>query len=114
MAAEDLLVDNGCDGQTVEAIGEGFPQLDIVATLAFIVKSCKSKQKHGENRWVQKANFRSEFAKWIFFLNGWKITINSIYACTLVIAAQQEEIFWIFDFVGEKQANCLERLLSWK
>lgn len=41
-----------------------------------------------------------------------EITINSIYACTLVIAAQQEEIFWIFDFVGEKQANCLERLLS--
>lgn len=42
------------------------------------------------------------------------ITVNSIYACTLVIAAQQEEIFWIFDFVGEKQANCLEWLLSWK
>jgi hypothetical protein len=42
------------------------------------------------------------------------ITVNSIYACTLVIAAQQKEILWIFDFVGEKQANCLERLLSCK
>lgn len=42
------------------------------------------------------------------------ITVNSIYACTLVIAAQQEEVLGIFDFVGEQQANCLERLLSWK
>lgn len=65
----------------------------------------------------EKANFRSE--KRVKLLNEFpnrlalhEITINSIYACTLVIAAQQEEIFWIFDFVGEQQANCLERLLS--
>ena len=34
MATEDLLVHNGRDGQTVEAVGEGFPQFDVVASLA--------------------------------------------------------------------------------
>lgn len=43
MAAEDLLVDNRSDGQAVEAIGEGLPQLDIVTALAFIIKSCRQK-----------------------------------------------------------------------
>jgi hypothetical protein len=36
---EDLLVDNGGDGQTVEAVGEGLPQLDIVSSLALIVEA---------------------------------------------------------------------------
>lgn len=34
MAAEDLLVDDGSDRQTVEAVGERLPELDVVATLA--------------------------------------------------------------------------------
>jgi hypothetical protein len=42
------------------------------------------------------------------------ITVNSIYACTLVIAAQQKEVLWIFDFVGEEQADGFERLFAWK
>lgn len=29
-----------------------------------------------------------------------------------MIAAQQKEIFWIFDFVGEKEADSLEGLFS--
>jgi len=29
-----------------------------------------------------------------------------------VIAAQNEEILWIFDFVCKQQADCLERLLA--
>lgn len=44
----------------------------------------------------------------------WKITVYSIYARALVISAQQEEILGIFNFVCEQEANCLERLLSWK
>jgi hypothetical protein len=36
---EDLLVDDRSDGQTVEAVGERLPQLDIVPPLAFIVKT---------------------------------------------------------------------------
>ena len=34
VTTEDLLVHNGCDGQTVEAVSEGFPQFDVVASLA--------------------------------------------------------------------------------
>lgn len=34
MAAEDLLVYNGCNGQAVEAVSERFPQFDVVASLA--------------------------------------------------------------------------------
>ena len=34
MATEDLLVHNGSDGQAVEAISEGLPQFDVVASLA--------------------------------------------------------------------------------
>lgn len=37
--SEDLLVDDGGDGQAVEAVGEGLPQLDVVATLALIVEA---------------------------------------------------------------------------
>ena len=39
MHGEDLLVDDGRDGQAVEAIREGFPQLDIVPSLALIVET---------------------------------------------------------------------------
>lgn len=39
MHGEDLLVDNGGNGQAVEAIGKSLPELDVVATLALIVKS---------------------------------------------------------------------------
>lgn len=34
MAAKDLLVHNGSDGQAVEAVGEGFPEFNVVASLA--------------------------------------------------------------------------------
>lgn len=36
---EDLLVDDGGDGQAVEAVGEGLPQLDVVSSLALIVET---------------------------------------------------------------------------
>lgn len=39
MHREDLLVDDGSDGQAVEAIGERLPQLDIVSSLALIVET---------------------------------------------------------------------------
>ena len=34
VAAEDLLVHDGGDGQTVETVRECFPQLDVVTSLA--------------------------------------------------------------------------------
>jgi hypothetical protein len=36
---EDFLVDNSGDRQTVEAVCEGLPQLDVVATLALVVEA---------------------------------------------------------------------------
>lgn len=33
MATEDLLVNNGGDGQTVETVSEGLPQLYVVPSL---------------------------------------------------------------------------------
>jgi hypothetical protein len=37
--SEDLLVNNGGNRQAVEAVGEGLPQLDVVSSLALIVKA---------------------------------------------------------------------------
>ena len=34
MTAENLLVYDGCDGETVEAVSEGLPEFDIVTSLA--------------------------------------------------------------------------------
>jgi hypothetical protein len=39
MHSEDLLIDDSGDGQTVEAVGKGLPQLDVVPTLALIVET---------------------------------------------------------------------------
>lgn len=39
MHGEDLLIDNSCNRQAVEAVREGLPQLDIVSALAFIVEA---------------------------------------------------------------------------
>jgi hypothetical protein len=36
---EDLLINDGGDGQAVEAVGKCLPQLDVVASLALIVES---------------------------------------------------------------------------
>lgn len=37
--AEDLLVDNSSHRQAVEVIGKGLPKLDVIPTLALIVKA---------------------------------------------------------------------------
>jgi len=39
MHGEDLLVNDSGDGQAVEAVRESLPELDVVATLAFVVKT---------------------------------------------------------------------------
>lgn len=77
MAAEDFLVDDGCNGKTIEAVGEGFPELDVISAFAFVIEA-----------------------------------IYPVDACTLVVAAQQEKIFWVLDFVREEQTDRLQGLLS--
>jgi hypothetical protein len=36
---EDLLINDGSDGQAVEAVGEGLPELDVVTTFALVVEA---------------------------------------------------------------------------
>ena len=38
MHAQNFVVDNGCDRQTIKTISEDFPQLNCMAALTFIVK----------------------------------------------------------------------------
>ena len=42
MATEDLFVDNGGNGETVEAVGKRFPQLDIESSFAWKKKFKKN------------------------------------------------------------------------
>ncbi len=39
MHGEDLIVDDGCDGQAVEAVRKCLPQLDVVSALALVVEA---------------------------------------------------------------------------
>jgi hypothetical protein len=40
--SEDLLVNDGSNGQAVEAVRKCLPQFDVVSTLAFIVEAVDS------------------------------------------------------------------------
>ena len=42
MHAEDLLINDCCDGQAVEAVSEGLPKLDVVPSLALIIEAIDS------------------------------------------------------------------------
>ena len=39
MHREDLLIDDCSNGQAVEAVGKGLPQLDVVSALALVVET---------------------------------------------------------------------------
>jgi hypothetical protein len=62
---ENLLVNDCCNRQAVEAISERLPQLDVVPSLAFVVEA-----------------------------------IDAVDRGAFVVAAQDEEVFRIFDLVG--------------
>ena len=72
MHTKNFLVNDGSDGQAVEAVRESFPQLDIVSSFTLITKS-----------------------------------VNSVDGCTLVVASEQKEIFWVLDLVRQQQTNGL-------
>lgn len=42
MATEDFVVEDGGDGETVEAVRERFPQFDRETALAFVVETIDS------------------------------------------------------------------------
>ena len=39
-------------------------------------------------------------------------SINAIDGGTFVVATKNEEVLWVLDLVGQKQADCLEGLLA--
>merc|ERR1719474_8195 len=39
VATEDLFIDYSCNGQTVETVGESFPQFNIIPSFAFVIES---------------------------------------------------------------------------
>lgn len=63
MATENLLVNDCSYGQAVEAVREGLPQLDIVATLALIVKSWRVEEAH-KLRIAWKVKIERQFPSW--------------------------------------------------
>ena len=77
MHGEDLLIDDSCDWETVEAVRKRLPQLDVVSSFAFIVEA-----------------------------------VDSVDGGTLVVPTQDEEVFWVFDLVCQKQADGLEGLFA--
>lgn len=76
MTAEDLLIDDGGNRQTIEAVCESLPQFNVESAFALIVEA-----------------------------------VDAVDGSTLVVAPQQEEILWVFDLVGQQQADGLKRLL---
>jgi hypothetical protein len=74
---EDLLVDDCCNGQAIEAVRERLPELDVVSSLALIVEP-----------------------------------IDSVDGRAFVVAAEDEEVFRVFDLVCEEQTDGLKRLFA--
>lgn len=56
MAAENLLVDDGGDGEAVKAVGEGFPQLYVEPALA--CKNTRTLYEHSGGTFKNKQNTR--------------------------------------------------------
>ena len=104
-ARAHLLVDDGGDGKAVEAVREGLPQLDVVATLAYShtthreteeIKSKDVSDKQGKSAALSAAPSASAAASLLpRFSVPLTLVVESIDAvdgCALVIAAEQEEV----------------------
>lgn len=77
MGAEYLLIDDSGDGEAVEDITEGLPELDVVPAATLIVEA-----------------------------------INTIDACALMVATEDEEVLRVADLEGEEEADGLDGLSS--
>lgn len=77
---ENLLVNNRSNGKTVEAIGKGLPQLDVITSFA-----CRT--------WLSTSVFITILAELTFIVE----TVDSVDAGAFVVSSQDEEVFWVFD-----------------
>ena len=75
--AEDLLIDQSCNGQTIEDITENSPESDRISAFALVIEA-----------------------------------IDTVDLSTFVVAAQQEKVLGVLDFVAQEKANCFDRLLA--
>ncbi len=103
MAAEDLLVHDSGDRQTVEAVGERLPQLDVEPALA-----CGTKHH------THTVSEHFYILSVIVLLTPLTLVVEAVDAVdggALVVPAQQEEVLGVLDLVGQQQADGLQRLL---
>lgn len=77
VGAEYLLIDDSGNGEAVEHITEGLPELDVVPAATLIVEA-----------------------------------INTIDACALMVATEDEEVLRIADLEGKEEADGLDGLSS--
>jgi hypothetical protein len=82
---KDLLVNDCSNRQAVEAVGECLPEFDIVTPFA-----CNM---------VQSVNGAITIA------NRLTLIVETVYPVdtgAFVVPSQNEEVFWVFDLVGEE------------
>jgi hypothetical protein len=92
--AEDLLVDDRRDREAVEAVRERLPELNVVPSLA-----CPWPRQH--LRLTERLGRHTLVVE----------TIDTVDACALVVAAEDEEVLRVLDLVRKQEADCLQRLL---
>jgi len=108
--AEDFLVNDGCNGKAVEAVGKGFPQFDVKSPLAWLEervgrwlgKERERKRKGKKKKGGEKKEKRTLVVK----------AVDSIDASALVITTKNEKVFRVLDFVSEEEADSFKTLLT--
>lgn len=86
--SEDLLIDNGGNRETVEAVGESLPELDVVSSLALVVEAVDT-----VDRGALVVTAKNEEIFWVFDLvceeetDGFERLLASVY-----IVAEEEVV----------------------
>ena len=93
----DLFVDERGDGEAVEAVRKGLPDLDVVTALAW---RKKERALHEKNRAKRNRAHRQHGLTFVIE------TVDAINRGTLVISSKDEKILWILDLESQQQANC--------
>ena len=122
MTAENLLVNDGGDGETIETISKRFPQFDIKPSFA-----CKVKWPWNlfnfRVKIVEKSRQIAKLLSYVaydqsnltIFFSNLTFIVESVYSVntgTFMISSKQEKILWIFDLVCEQETNGLQTLFA--
>ena len=132
MHAEDLLVDDGGDGQGVEAVREDLPQLHVVSPLACggaVPRTTRVHTQHtrsrqaGHNdtlgschaRSLPKTSSLADHKRQGARQRPRTLVVEAVDAVdgrALVVASEDEEVLWVLDLEGEQQADGLKALFA--